>query len=132
MGTSHEVHDTADQIDVELSSELRGRVVGLSTLLTTQFSQELQDPKAIQKVCRLLRTLLLPTRPRCGRPQATPITAAIDLANKGVPRAQIPWRVIPGFGKMSLRDQSLAREKLRRGIYMRRKRDNATKAKRSL
>jgi hypothetical protein len=131
MGTSHELHNTAGEIDPELSPELRERIHNCALQLKAQFA-ELQDRTLAVKVGRLFGTLLLPPQRRCGRPRSAPITAAIDLAKQGVPRAQIPWKVIPGFGKLSRREQSLAREQLRRAVYMRRKRENVTTTKRGL
>ncbi len=132
MGTTHELHHTSAQIEPELSKELGHQIRESCLQLKACFAEELQDRTLAVKAGRLFASLVLPPQQRCGRPRSTPITAAIELANEGIPRAQIPWRVIPGFGALSRHEQSLAREQLRRGMYMRRKREDVTNAKRSL
>ena len=148
MGTAFELHHTLGQMpagqlrqwdaqgpaDVDhagscrLSRELRQHIRSYSEQLKSQFAAELQDRARAKKAGRLFARLLLPLARRCGRPRSAQITTAIELVKQGVPRAQIPWRVIPGFAQMSSQEQSLKREQLRRGMYMRHKRNAGTKA----
>jgi hypothetical protein len=132
MGTTHEFHNTPDPTEPELSPGLRETVSAYALVLKAQFGTELQSPQAAAKVGRLFAKLVSPQTRRCGRPRSVPVTAAIQLADQGVPRAQIPWKVIPDFGKLSHPEQSCAREQLRRAMYMRRKREGVTKSKRRL
>jgi hypothetical protein len=128
MGTTHEFHNTSDQIDPELSPELGEHIHGFALELKAHFALELRDPRVAARAGRLLGKLISPQTRRCGRPRSKPVTAALELANQGIPRAQIPWKVIPDFGKLSRREQSLARDQLRRAMYMRRRREHVTKA----
>ena len=132
MGTTHEFHNTSDPVEPELSLGLRERIRGCCSELKGQFATELLNPRTAARVARLFAKLISPPTRQCGRPRSAPVTSAIELVEQGVPRAQIPWKVIPGFAKLSRREQSFAREQLRRAMYMRRKREVVTKSKRRL
>jgi hypothetical protein len=148
MGTAIEVHHTSAQMApghsgqarrpaqglddnaraCRLSRELRQHIRKCSEQLKTEFAEELTDRALAIEASRLFARLLLPLAGRRGRPRSAPITTALELVRQGVPSAQIPWRVIPGFAQMPRQEQSLRREHLRRGMYMRRKRSAVTKA----
>lgn len=144
MGT-HEFHDTSPQIDVliqgrreegprdfsigrtqKLSSELVRRIRVSTAELQVQFAAELNERALAREASRLFAHLLQPKVNPRGRPRSTAIDAACELRKNGVPWKHIPWKVLPGFGKLSRSDQSFALERLRRAVYMRQKRGRVT------
>jgi hypothetical protein len=143
MGTTHEVHNTslkggltivpgrasalpahAGVATQKLSPELHLRLRSCAAELLTEFP-ELNERSLAETFGRGLIRLLSPPGKSSGRPRSHAIDLAWESLINGVPWSQIPWKVLPGFSEMSSSDQSSARERLRRAIYMRHKREAA-------
>jgi hypothetical protein len=104
---------------LHLSDRLARHIERITAQLKTDYATELQHPVLAADAGKLFARLLRPSRKR-GRPRSPLITAAIELANQGVPLAQIAWRVIPDFGNLRPLEQSYHRHQLRRAMHMRR------------
>lgn len=141
MGTTHCTNDTSKGIAFrliprrptpearhQLSQKVLSRLREYATAVTTEFP-ELNNRVLAAETVKVWRKLLLPTNARSGRPRSRLVDHACDLLQSGVPWSQVPWQVVPGFAQMSSRDQSDAREHLRRAIYMRRRRTLVTNRK---
>jgi len=116
---------------IQLSPELIRRLHVFSDELKKQYT-ELRDDAVALLAGRVFSKSLLPSHHPPGRPGSPEITKALELREKGVPFRKIPWIVIPDFAKMPSPEQSVTRERLRHGVYMRRKRNRVTNRQRTL
>ena len=134
MGNSHDVHSTAQPFGprlvrlqprdlgtanaTQLNPELIFRLKSIADELKNEFGADLRKAKFPAKVGRLLGRLLSPIRKPPGRPVSSVVSAARELIAQGVPRSQIPQMVIPGFALKTADERTVARERLRRALYM--------------
>jgi hypothetical protein len=103
---------------LHLSDQLAKQIQRITAQLKTDYASELQQRVPAADAGRLFARLLR-QRQKPGRPRSKAITAAIELASKGMRLAEIARRVIPNFGTMHPSEQSFRREQLRRAMYMR-------------